>query len=203
MLWIMLGRVAERLGAITAGFAAALTPIAERLSTTGVQFSEALVKLCIRLPVIGAGWYGLLAQEWVPDLVKGVLVVPLFGGILLCGGPVASYESTRFTKVVDRSGTTLMTISASYSAGTLIGLAILNGNDPTPCSGRWICSAVMWWAIVTGAITVLAGIWGMTRSNNEPWGPWAREQAARLVVGTTVVATVLIVVFALVFSGAI
>ena len=112
-------------------------------------------------------WWALNTQEWIPDLVTGVVVVPALFAILVCGGPVAAYSSTRYTQVVERHGGALMAISASFAVGALIGLSILSGG-PSPCDGRAWCLAVMWWAICTGAWTVLAGIWGMTRSGDSP-----------------------------------
>ena len=43
----------------------------------------------------------------------------------------------------------------------------------------------------------------MTRSGDSAIATWQRELAARIVVGTTVVAAILLVVFGLMFSGAI
>ncbi|MDE0231189.1 MAG: hypothetical protein OXI56_05595 [bacterium] len=151
--------------------------------------------------VVGLLW-ALSTQEWVPDLVHAVVVVPPLFGMLLCGGPVASYGSARYTEVVERYGGVLMAISASFAVGALIGLSILSGG-PSPCDGRAWCLGVMWWAICTGAWTVLAGIWGMTRTADTAGAAWARETAARIVVGTTIVAAVLLAIFGLMFSGAI
>ena len=147
------------------------------------------------------GWV-LNTQEWIPDLVFAVVVVPLLFGVLVCGGPVAAYNSTHYTTMVRRHGGTLMTISAAFAVGALIGLSILSGG-PSPCDGRVWCLGVMWWAICAGVWTVLAGIWGMTRSGDSAVAAWQREMAARLVVGTTVAAAVLLALFGLMFSGAI
>ena len=84
----------------------------------------------------------------------------------------------------------------------MIGLSILSGG-PSPCNGRTLCLVVMWWAICTGAWTVLAGIWGMTRSGDSPGAIYHREMAARIVVETTVGSAVLLMAFGLMFSGAI
>ena len=151
--------------------------------------------------LVGMGWV-LNTQEGIPDLVSAIVVVPLLFGMLVCGGPVAAYNSTRYTRMVRRHGGTLMTISAAFAVGALIGLSILSGG-PSSCDARPWCHAVMWWAICTGAWTVLAGIWGMTRSGNGAVAAWQREVAARIVVGTTVVAAVLLALFGLIFSGAI
>lgn len=155
-----------------------------------------------RLLVLVGLWWVLNTREWIPNLVAAVVVVPLLFGILVCGGPAAAYNSTRYTTIVRRNGGTLMTISAAFAVGSLIGLSILSGRS-SHCGGSAWCLAVMWWTICTGSWTVLAGIWGMTRRGDGPVAVWQREVAARIVVGTTVVAAVLLALFGLMFSGAI
>jgi len=58
------------------------------------------------------------------------------------------------------------------------------------------------WGLTAGAWTVVAGIWGMTRVGDSDGARLARELAGRIVVGNTVVAAILLVVFGLMFSGA-
>ena len=164
--------------------------------------AEAVARGSIRLAAVAGLWWVLATQEWIPSLVTGVVVVPLLGGMLVAGGLVTAYNSTRFTKSVKKTGLALMGISASFAVGALIGLSILNGSQ-NACAGRAECLLVMWWAILAGVWTVLAGIWGMTRDGDSKWADYQREVAARLVVGTTVVAAVLLAVFGLMFSGAI
>ena len=157
-------------------------------------------RFIFRLVGYFAVWLGLVHLNMLPAWMTAVVIIPFLDGMVLAGGPLAS-RTRRLTPVVAVNGNTLMAISATFAVGALIGLSILNPDSTTTCDDAlWTRQAVMWWAITTGAWTVVAGVFGMTVPSDRRWSAWAEELAARLVVGTTVVAAVLLVAFGLLFG---
>ena len=57
------------------------------------RFTLAWVRALLRVTALWALWWGLVNQSWIPPLISGVLAVPLFGGMLVAGGPVAAYQA--------------------------------------------------------------------------------------------------------------
>ena len=160
------------------------------------------MRLSFRLAVYSSIWMSLAVLPGPPSWVTGVVLIPLLGGMAIGGGPFAS-RTTRFTTTMETYGTTLMGISATFAVGALIGLSILKPEcPPTGCIPLAFRYAVMWWTITTGAWTVIAGVSWMTLPQDQTWSEWARELAARLVIGSTVLAAVLLVTFGLLFGEA-
>ena len=57
------------------------------------RFVAAGVAATMRLAGMVGLWWALNTQEWIPDLVTVVVVVPALFAILVCGGPLAAYSS--------------------------------------------------------------------------------------------------------------
>ena len=147
---------------------------------------------------IGYGllWVASVNTGVLPLWLSGVVMPPLLLALVWFGGHRAAHI-LRYTYILDKHAHAFVRVATSFGIGSLVGIAIIFDKEvirslvnASTLDRFYSLAAViaMLWVIASAACAVSSGLFWMVMP---PHWKWARELAARVSTGTTLLTPIL------------